>query len=53
MMTCCNSRERTAEQFETLFAAADPRLKLVNIHRVPGSPLGIMEVRFSEKATKS
>ena len=47
MMTVCNSRERTAEEFEALFKAADPRFRLVGIHRTPGSPLSIVEVRFN------
>ena len=47
MMTVCNSRERTAEEFEGLFHKADSRLKLVNIHRTPGSAMAIMEVRLS------
>ena len=46
-MTANNSRERTAEEFEGLFKAADPRLRLVDIHRTPGSPLSIIEVRFN------
>lgn len=48
MLTCMNARERTAQDFEKLFTAADARFKLVNTHRSPGSPLAIMEVRFSE-----
>ena len=48
MLTCMNARERTAHDFEEQFTAADPRVKFVNIHRSPTSPLAIMEIRFSE-----
>ena len=47
MMMVCNSRERTAEDFEGLLHKADPRLKLVNIHRTLGSAMAIIEVRLS------
>ena len=47
MMTCCNARERTAEELEGLFKAADPRFHLVKIHHTPGSSLSILEVRFN------
>ena len=48
MLTCLNSRERTAQDYEELFTAADTRFKLANIHQSPGSPLAILEIRFSE-----
>ena len=47
MMTMCNSRERTAEEFEALFKAADQRFHLVDVHRTLGNPLSIIEVRFN------
>ena len=47
MMTMCNSRERTAAEFEEMFKAADPRFHLVKIHRTPGSSLSILEIRFN------
>ena len=50
MLVALNSKERTAEEFETLFEEADPRLKLVNVHRSAGSPLSIMEVRLGAVA---
>ena len=46
MMTVCNSRERTKEEFEKLFKAADERFQMVDVHRTPGSPLSIIEVGF-------
>lgn len=48
MLTCHNACERTAQEFEELFTAADPRFKLAQIHRSPASSLAIVEVRFSQ-----
>ena len=47
MMTVNNSRERTKEEFEALFKAADLRFRLVDVHRTLGSPLAIIEVGFN------
>lgn len=48
ILTLMNAHERTAQDFENLFTAADPRFKLADIHRSPGSPLALMEADFSE-----
>lgn len=47
MMMMCNSRERSAGEFEGLFKGADPRFHLVKIHHTPGSSLSILEIRFN------
>ena len=44
MMTLLNSSERDLEEWHSLFSLADPRLKLVNITRSPGSALSVMEL---------
>ncbi|KAI9727413.1 MAG: hypothetical protein M1834_008419 [Cirrosporium novae-zelandiae] len=48
MMTTFNSREREVEDWAAIFAKADPRLKLRNTIRPPGSINSVMEVVFEE-----
>ena len=50
MLTMMNSKKRTLQEFDEIFAAADPRFKLANVHMSSGSPLAIMEVHFQETA---
>ena len=46
MMTTFNAKEREIEDWTSLFAQADPRLKLHNVIRPPGSVNSILEVVF-------
>lgn len=44
MLALCNARERTLEEWTTLFAQADPRLNFRGVKQPPGSRLSILEV---------
>ncbi|KXT03533.1 hypothetical protein AC578_1612 [Pseudocercospora eumusae] len=49
MMTDFNSGEREKNQWEALYTAADPRLKLKNIVKPAGSVNSVMEVVLEDK----
>ncbi|KAL9116310.1 MAG: hypothetical protein Q9187_007166 [Circinaria calcarea] len=49
MLVSLNAKERTAEDWEVLFKKADPRLNLAQVHRLPGSFVAVMEVKFQTK----
>jgi len=44
MMTLLNGRERTREQLESLIRQADARLNIINVVKVPGSPISHFEL---------
>ncbi len=46
MMTTFNANEREIEDWTSLFAQADPRLKLHDVIRPPGSVNSILEIIF-------
>ena len=49
MMAVCNSKERTADDWEHLFTEADQRFKMVHIHTLPGNPVNVIEFRFDKE----
>ncbi|KAL6721250.1 hypothetical protein ACLMJK_000352 [Lecanora helva] len=48
MLEVHNARERSVEDWATLFASADSRLQLQNVRRPEGSRLSFLEVALSE-----
>lgn len=52
MMTLLNAQERSREDFENLLRDTDPRLKLVEVHSAPPSPLSIIEVKLGDEGGK-
>ena len=50
MMTSFNAKEREIEDWTSLFAQADPRLKLHNVIKPPGSVNSIFEFVFDQDA---
>lgn len=44
MLTLLNAQERSREDFEQLLAETDSRLRLVDVHMAPMSPLSLVEV---------
>ena len=50
MLTLLNAQERSREDFEQLLAETDPRLRLVDVHMAPMSPLSLVEVVLEGEA---
>lgn len=49
MASVFNSRERTADEWEKLLAAADPRFVMLKVIRPKGSALQIIEVVWEDR----
>jgi hypothetical protein len=47
MLTMCNAKERTVEDWTALLKLADQRLELVRVHAPPGSAFAMMEAKLS------
>lgn len=46
MATIFNGKDRSAEEFEQLLKLADPRYKMISVHKSKKCNLGMVEVRF-------
>ena len=48
MFSMLNALDRSAEEWDTLVATADPRLKVTGIQKPPGSNDAIIEISLGE-----
>lgn len=51
MLSILNARERDADEWESLFAEADPRFEVQDVKRPNGSNLAIMEAIWNERTS--
>lgn len=49
MLSILNARERDADEWESLFAEADPRFEFQDVKRPNGSNLAIIEAIWNER----
>ena len=48
MKAFLNAKEREIDDWKRLFTVADPEFKFLEVKMAPGSPLGVIHVRWKE-----